>query len=851
MNQQEAIKRLAIYHNVNESSVYIPQYFLDRNIWVLWKHEFIESENRMGKIPYNPRTRYRSAKKPKFSKIPSHYKPARTTAAETWGSFDQAINALTAEENAAEQFNGVGIVLSPADDLVFIDLDHCMDELDEPKKEAQEIIKDFDDQYIELSQSGEGLHIFALGKIPESCKKGVEMYTEGRFCACTFKTYEGHSYEPGTKQAEITALYLRYKDQTGTGETAEEKPETSSTARRIDPADSLTHKLTTEELIALIEQSKQGEKFKALYHDGNTDGYKSPSDADMALCGLLAFWTDGDAEWMDSIFRTSALMRKKWDDRRKKSTYGWNTIAEAIKNCNEFYTEGISRIRSENAAAAFSSDPDEDAPRFSRCPRNPDTDKTFSAELLAVLKYLDPADNKSKFKGGDDIALGKLYATVYKSIARYNTTAKCWYLFNGTVWLPDQGNKTAGLLAQLLQKGLTGYLYQIPPQDDRQNYIKVIGKLGNHNQREKMLQDAAMYTHFKTEELDSNPDMLNCLNGVYDLANHTFSPDHDADLLLSKCSNIIYDPEASAEEWDAFINDVLENNTEKISFLKRALGLALTENISEECFFILLGTQTRNGKSTCLETLGYALGDYSESAAPETFAKQARRSSGPSPDRAKLKGCRFLRVSEPDKGMLLDEGFIKQATGGEEISARFLNENEFSFKPKFKLFMNVNNPPVITDMTIFDSDRVHVITFDRFYTAAERDHKLKAKLRKPAAISGLFNWCIEGLKDYEQQGLNPPACVVQATASYRDNSDKIKCFFNECMIPDQAGRESLTEVYRSYVAWCTASGYAPGSKRTFKNESKKRGLFLEQGTVKGQTRRNLIIGYRIVAFDED
>lgn len=844
MNQREAIKQLAIYHNVSETSVYIPQYLLNRDMWVLWRLEEMNGRKKPQKIPYNPRTRYKKAFIPKGGKTPGHYARASTTAPATWGSFDQAINALTAEENAADQFNGVGIVLSPADDLVFIDLDHCIDELDEPTEEAQQIITAFDDQYIELSQSGSGLHILTLGKIPQALKNnGVEMYTEGRFCACTFRTYENHSYEPGAKQEEITRLYNAHKP------AEKEKPEHSSTAGRIDPVDSLTLSLSDDELIAKIEQSENGEQFKTLFRDGNMEAYGNDhSKADMALCGLLAFWTDRNPERIDSLFRQSALMRDKWNRQDYRDE---RTISTAVLNCIESYTEGVNRIRSEKAAATFSSDPEDDAPRFSRCPRNPDIDKTFSDELLAILKYLDPAGSKSKYRGGDDIALGKLYATVYKSIARYNTTAKCWYLFNGTVWQPDQGNKTAGLLAQLLQKGLTGYLYQIPPQDDRQTYIKVIGKLGNHNQREKMLQDAAMYTHFKTEELDSNPDMLNCLNGVYDLSTHTFSPEHDADLLLSKCSNIIYDPEASAEEWDAFISDVLENNTEKIDFLRRAMGLALTENVSEECFFMLLGTQTRNGKSTCLETLGYALGDYSESAAPETFAKQARRSSGPSPDRAKLKGCRFLRVSEPDKGMLLDEGFIKQATGGEEISARFLNENEFSFRPKFKLFMNVNNPPVITDMTIFDSDRVHVVTFDKHFSAAERDNRLKTKLRKRAAISGLFNWCIEGLKDYEAQGLNPPPCVVQATASYRDNSDKIKCFLGDCMIPDQTGRESLADVYMAYVTWCTASGYAPGSKRTFKNEMKKRGMFLDQGTVKGQTRRNLIIGHRLTTFDED
>lgn len=838
MNQQEAIKRLNdIYHT---DSCYVPLALLNSQCLTVWSTR--KEGTRVNKIPING----------KSGRWLNNYNDDDFKG---FLSFDECLSAMK-----KFRLKGIGVLPRSCENLVIIDLDHCIkyDEstgtwewdrgMDPEKRNTIETFFSKVDgrTYIELSQSKSGLHVVCNGHIPRNVGHGkdrpAEMYHHKAFVALTFQPEPHSAVEISDCQNAINWLYEKC--------TESETNNTIAPTNQI-PVTSFTAEWSDDEIINRI---KRVSPFRNLFNGDlpdkymKADGTYDRSSIEFAAIEKLLFYTDGDTERTCRIMDTDGLgLTSLGVDRWAGRSDHMKEINKCLNTMTSFY----STQQEERIAAAFSSDPDEDAPRFSRCPRNPDTDKTFSAELLAVLKYLDPADNKSKFKGGDDIALGKLYATVYKSIARYNTTAKCWYLFNGTVWLPDQGNKTAGLLAQLLQKGLTGYLYQIPPQDDRQNYIKVIGKLGNHNQREKMLQDAAMYTHFKTEELDSNPDMLNCLNGVYDLANHTFSPDHDADLLLSKCSNIIYDPEASSEKWDAFINDALENNTEKISFLKRALGLALTENISEECFFILLGTQTRNGKSTCLETLGYALGDYSESAAPETFAKQARRSSGPSPDRAKLKGCRFLRVSEPDKGMLLDEGFIKQATGGEEISARFLNENEFSFKPKFKLFMNVNNPPVITDMTIFDSDRVHVITFDRFYTAAERDHKLKAKLRKPAAISGLFNWCIEGLKDYELQGLNPPACVVQATASYRDNSDKIKCFFNECMIPDQAGRESLTEVYRAYVAWCTASGYAPGSKRTFKNESKKRGLFLEQGTVKGQTRRNLIIGYRIVAFDED
>lgn len=833
MEQAAAIKALAQYYSVPESSVYIPQYMLNRKMFV----NYIVTGD--GKKMICDKT----------GKVMNGYSKK---AFQNYLSFDEALTNL----RKSRRIKGIGTIMVPAWGLTAIDIDDCFKENKVLTDTATDIVNRLSDQYIERSVSGKGLHILTCGAIPKdfnhrTADYKVEMYSGSRaqFIALTFRVYDKHRNEPGMSQAALMGVYEKYK-KPETADSNEAQPVTNDD-HRIAPEDSITHAWTEEELLHNIETSTtHGFDFSALFYDGDTEKYGGDdSAADMALCGILAFWTDGDAERMDSIFRKSALMRDKWDEPRPGGTYGSNTIAKAITNCKEFYTGGVNRLRSERALSVFSHDTG--IPKFTRCPKNPDSNKVFQSELLEILKYMDPASKKSSYRGTDDIALGKLYADVYRSIARYNTTAKCWYLFNGVVWVPDQGSKTAGLLAQMLQRGLTGYLYQQPAQDDLQEYLTVIKKLGNHTQREKMLQDAAMYTHFKSEDLDSNPDVFNCLNGVYDLSTHTFTQGHDAELLLSKCSNVVYDPAASSADWDKFIREVLEDNTEKTQFLRRAVGLSLTENTSEECFFMLIGTRTRNGKSTCLETIGYALGDYAESAAPETFAKRDRQGSGPSPDRAKLKGCRFLRVSEPDKGMLLDEGFIKSATGGELINARFLNENMIQFIPKFKLFMNVNNPPIITDMTVFDSDRVHVITFDKHFSAAERDHKLKSKLRKPAAISGLFNWCIEGLKDYEQQGLNPPACVTQATAGYRDNSDKIKCFIKDCMIPSDGSRETLTEVYSRYSDWCRSSGYASGSKRSFKNEMIKRGLLLERGTMNGVTRYNLITGYRLTTFNED
>ena len=138
-----------------------------------------------------------------------------------------------------------------------------------------------------------------------------------------------------------------------------------------------------------------------------------------------------------------------------------------------------------------------------------------------------------------------------------------------------------------------------------------------------------------------------------------------------------------------------------------------------------------------------------------------------------------------------------------------------------------------------------MIEFGRHFTPEQQDPKLKATLREPEEISGLFNLCLHGLEHYREEGLSPPASVVQAVKSYRESSDKIQNFISECM--EKTGKNSgAGSVYQAYKEWCSDCGFGIESKRSFFDELKAKSLFSPSGTVNGVTVKNVVVGYELL-----
>lgn len=464
--------------------------------------------------------------------------------------------------------------------------------------------------------------------------------------------------------------------------------------------------------------------------------------------------------------------------------------------------------------------------------------KAQNKQLEEVLRDLHAEQYETSDKG-----FGRLFANVFKDKHRYNPSRKDFMLYDSKRWVDDIEGLSARASAKDLSDALVRYAVSV---DTEGKYLKAVTSLCNIRNRNNMLQDSRDMYFFTNEELDKNDYLLNLQNGTLDLSeNEPCFIEHSPDLLLSKICNVEYDSTATCKEWEKFLLEIMQGDKEKIQYLQKIAGLSLTGNTEQETCFILYGSTTRNGKSTFCETLIHLLGDYALTMKPETLAvKQNLDSRQASGDVARLAGCRFCNASEPPKRMLFDTALLKSLLGRDSITARHLHQREFSFIPKFKLVINTNYLPTITDDTVFSSGRINVISFDRHFEPHEQDKYLKDKLRSSTELSGILNWCIEGLRLYRQQGLEPPKTVQNATETYRTDSDKIGNFINECLT--KTGKNSKAkDIYEIYIKWCDDNGYGCENKGNFFAELKTKGLFMNSGTVEGKTVRNIVRGYTI------
>lgn len=465
---------------------------------------------------------------------------------------------------------------------------------------------------------------------------------------------------------------------------------------------------------------------------------------------------------------------------------------------------------------------------------------------------VDLMDNQPEYQKWTEREMSSLFAKIFRKELRYNTTAKSWYFFDGRIWKEDTGGMQAAGKAKLLADALLIYCTGIDNEKLRSDFLKYVARYGNFSSRKTLIEDARSEMFVTQSEFDCNKHLINCYNGAFNLNTFELLP-HDPEQMLTKLSNIVYWPQAKAKRFESFVNEIMCGDTEKIVYLQKTLGYALTADTSYETCWFWYGSSTRNGKSTLAETYAHMLGNssgYALAMSPETLAqkktKDSRQASG---DIARLNGCRFLNASEPPKRMLFDAALLKTLLGRDTITARHLYEREFEFIPEFKLFINTNYLPVIQDDTLFSSGRINVLTFDKHFSPAEQDPTLKQTLRTPEIVSGIFNWCLDGLRLYRETGLDPPASVVSATASYREGNDKLQNFFSDCM--ERTGNNTgAGTAYRAYQNWCSLNGYGIDSKRSFFEELKAKNLLADRGTVDGMQVRNIIPGYTLIPDEE-
>ena len=302
---------------IDESEA-IPETLRERDQWVCWREA--ERDGKPTKIPVTP----------------GAGGFASSTDPDTWARFETAL-----EYTETAHADGVGFVFTDDDPIVGVDLDDCRDpETGDVDEGALDIIGRLD-SYTEVSPSGTGYHVLITGELPDGRNRrgSVELYDTARFFTVTGEHVERTPTRVARRQDALTAIHREYVQDTERDTASDPEQhggadEESASGGGVD----VDVDLEDEDLLEKARNASNGEKFERLWN-GNTVGYDSQSEADMALCCLLAFWTGGDRTQMEQLFRQSGLLREKWDEVHYAdgSTYGEKTIERAIATTSEFY----------------------------------------------------------------------------------------------------------------------------------------------------------------------------------------------------------------------------------------------------------------------------------------------------------------------------------------------------------------------------------------------------------------------------------------------------------------------------------------------------------------------------------
>ena len=741
--------------------------------WVNWHFE--ERDERSTKVPLNARTGQR----------------ASSTDPETWSTFEMACQTHKACGNGV----GVGFVLGGG--FVGIDLDKCRDpQTGIVESWAMGIVSEIG-SYCEISPSGTGLHIIAMGKLPPGRRRSgrIEAYDKDRFFCVTGDHLPGspeYLLTGGGALAQFHEKYLASKD---------------SPVPEAAPTDeTFTSAISDEEIIrrALASPTK-GERFKALFRDGDISSFGGDDSlADMSLCNDLAYFCSKNKIQMDRIFRTSALMRPKWDSKRGEQTYGSITIDKAVRDTRNVFEGG------NVCSGGFEIDPVQINA----------TDLGNARRLVAAF--------------GDRI--------------RYCPPWNKWLLYDGTRWeIDDEGliNRLATEIPKMIVVEAMKMSHET--DEDRKAQKMMIGFALRTEEKYKL---QAMIDVAKClpgipvlpELLDRDPWALNCQNGTIDLKTGELRP-HFKEDYITKLVKIEYDPLAKSPLWANHMFQVFQGKQDMIGFVKRALGYSCSGLTDERCWFNEWGPEGYNGKTTINETVADILNDYSVRTPVETLL--IKRDGAIPNDVARLKGARFVFASETEDGKRLAEALIKDLTGGDKVSARFLRGEFFDFTPQFKLWLGSNHRLVIrgTDASIWG--RIRLIKFNYSFPPEKRIPKSILAERFRAEYPGILAWLVQGCVEWRTHGLGVPEEVEAETRRYRSEMDTIGDFIRECCVEERTTFITSEDLYRGYANWCTQSGEKPLTRRMLSVRLIERGFINSQETSGPLRKRHLWRGIRL------
>lgn len=403
---------------------------------------------------------------------------------------------------------------------------------------------------------------------------------------------------------------------------------------------------------------------------------------------------------------------------------------------------------------------------------------------------------------------------------RYCHQSSSWLIWDGCRWAAD----TTGELMRRAKDTADTIYAEIPlgsTKEEQETIFRHARASGSKNALKNMVELAQSEwpIPIALEQLDQQPWLLNCLNGTVDLRTGRLSPPHREDWLTRRVP-ITYDPHATTSRWDAFLDQIMGHDAALIAFLQRAMGYSLTGDTTEQVFFVLHG-RGANGKSVFLDTLLALLHEYGRRVAFETFITQPYGGSTRM-NLAAIAGARLVTASESEENQKLAESLLKDITGGEKQEARLLYHDPFEFRPTAKIWLATNHKPQIRGSDHAIWRRVRLIPFAVTIPEELQDRNLSQKLREE--LPGILAWAVRGCLEWQREGLQTPEAVRLATDAYREESDVLGPFLDDCCVLGLNERVFSSDLYKRYTTWAEENHERAASQKIFGGRLRERGL---------------------------
>lgn len=407
----------------------------------------------------------------------------------------------------------------------------------------------------------------------------------------------------------------------------------------------------------------------------------------------------------------------------------------------------------------------------------------------------------------------------YEGQLLYCKVWNSWLIYQEGKWQEDKTNKTQELAKKII---LDYYVEASKIVDDKvrkrlidqarksesQRAIRAMTELANSNRTMAIIPD----------NFDQDIYIFNLKNGTIDLKTLEFREHRPTDM-LTKITEIEYKPEANCPKWLAFLDKIFEGDKDLIDYLQTALGYSITGNIGEQCLFILYGIGA-NGKTTFINVIQEILGDYGINTPFDTFLSKGKGSNIPN-DLARMRGARFVTAVEAGEGRKFNEAVLKNMSGSDPITARFLRQEYFDFYPECKIWLATNHKPVVKEFSSGFWRKIRLIPFKITIPEEERILEYDKILLQERA--GIFNWIFTGYKKWKEEKLKTPEKIKEATEEYKDQMDVLIEFIDECCIESHKVQATTKDLYIKYDKWCEENKEKALYKAVFGRRLEERG----------------------------